>query len=667
MGLLAVLMIGGMAYQFTPALSGGSNPFSLSQKQGTPALKVNGQTITVEDLEKMRQGNPMLATTTGLLGDDMKTFLVSQQVQQALYTQGAKDVQVSREDVAAEVKKIRDSQNLQDNKAWTDFLQQRGLSDSEARTLLRDQLAVQRKVEEIQKAVPAPTEAELQTFYSINKENYKTDPQIVGREIVVADEAKAKDLLTQIKAGANFSTLASENSLENKERGGALGPIENGSPRPVSGVVLPTEVATAAIALTGGGVTDIITSGGKYYIVQVEKIIAPTTKSFEQAKSAIQTAVEQQKKDAALEAWVDGLRKNAQIEVIDPAWKVEDPVVASVAGQNIPYSEVLGQVVNNQQVAAMLQQLPPEQMVSMINTSLKPSIVQQLLTGYAAPTIAKNLNLNLVGSRQEQAQQLAAYGAKDVLVSDADIQKAYQENIKAFQTPASATVDEAMFKDRNQAAAFRADWNGQGDFVSAASKAGGTVSERGTVTAGDGKLGIESAVFGGQLRPVGEGSLSAVVPSGERFAVAYVRDLKPAVTKPLTEVRSQIEQQLLGSKQGEASQAFLEKQLAALKPTNNLQKVLDAQAKRVAAATPATPAANGTGTPGAGSAGTGSSASSSTGANSTGTSSTGAAPETSTSSQSAPATSSTKSAAPDSNAAPANGEPATPASGTSAQ
>lgn len=44
--------------------------------------------------------------------------------------------------------------------------------------------------------------------------------------------------------------------------------------------------------------------------------------------------------------------------------------------------------------------------------------------------------------------------------------------------------------------AFRGSYT-RGDFVSAASKAGGTVSERGTVTAGDGKLSEElnAAVF----------------------------------------------------------------------------------------------------------------------------------------------------------------------------
>jgi peptidyl-prolyl cis-trans isomerase C len=48
---------------------------------------------------------------------------------------------------------------------------------------------------------------------------------------------------------------------------------------------------------------------------------------------------------------------------------------------------------------------------------------------------------------------------------------------------------------------------------------------------------------------------------------------------------------VLASKQAEAGQKFIDTQVATLKPVNNLQKILDAQAKRVAAAAPKKPAA----------------------------------------------------------------------------
>lgn len=588
MGLLAALMIGGMAYQFMPAMQGGHGG-GLFQQQNTPALKVNGEVISVQDLDSIRRNVPVLSSIeTGVLADDFKLFILSQQLLQTLSIQGAKDINVSREEVAAEVKKIRDSQNLQDNKAWTDFLQHRGLSDSEARKLLRDQLATTRKVEALRSSTSKPTEAELQNLYTLTRENYKTDPQIVARAIVVADEKVARSLLTQAKGGTNFAALASENSLENKERGGALAPLENGQPKPVAGVVLPNEVAAAALALTNGGITDVINSGGKYYIVKVEKYIKPRIKTFDEAKSALTTQLSQYKSAEAVEKWLDDLKKNAQIEYVDPAWKIENPVVASVSGQNILYSELVDRVVNNHQVTAMLQQMPPEQITGLINSSLKPSILEQLIQLYAAPIIAKNLNLNLVGNREQILQQLALYAGKDILVSDSEVKESYQKQKESFKIPASAEIDEAVFKTKEQAASFRADWKGK-DFISSATKAGATVSERGKITEGDGKVtDLEAAIFNGNLKPIGEGSLTTIV-NGNGYKVAYVKDLQLATTRSLAEVEESIRNQLLDSKRGEAIAAFLKKQVAALKPTDNLSKVLEDQAKRVAAAEPAQP------------------------------------------------------------------------------
>lgn len=657
--VLALLLVVGMAYQFVPSLHGGAGGL-FNRQTGTPALRVGSTTVTVEELETARRSNALLSSTdTGLLGDDFKTYVVAQSVRRALYTGAASDINVSRQDVDAEVRKFREARGLTDNKAWTDALQGAGLTDAAYRTQVRDQLAVQRKVEALQKDVPAATDAEAQAYYDLNQSQYQSDARIVGRQIVVADRARADALLAQARApGADFAALASANSSEFKDRGGALGPVENGSPRPVAQVALPTEVGAAAFALTGGGVTDVVASGGKFYIVKVERFLAPATRPFSEVKSQVQATVTQQKKDAVVEKWLDGLQKEAKIEYVDPAWKTENPTVATVSGQNIPYSEVVDQVVNNEQIAQVFQQLPAEQVAGLVNTGLKPQIVQQLISGYAAPAIAQKLKLNLVGTRQEIASALSAYGARDVKVSDSDVQAFYRQNVAQFETPGSATVDEASFATRTQAEAFRTDWDGQGEFVAAATRAGGTVSERGAVTSGDQKLGteLESAVFGPSLRSAGEGSLSPVVPVGQRFSVAYVTDLKRATTQPLSAVRAQIETQVLATKKGEAGQKFLAEQVAALKPTNRLQAVLDAQAKRVAAAAPKTetPATGtpATGTPATGTPATGTPATPATGTPATETPATGtpATPATETPAESgtAPATE-----------APATGTPAT--------
>ena len=586
---LSVLLVAGMAYQFTP------NVGSLFNRQeGTPVIRVNGETVTSEQLESARRGSALLADEPGsALSDDAKVYLVSQSIERQAILSGVKDIQVSRADVNAEVQKVRESNGLTDNKAWTDALQSNGLTDAGFRTQVRQQLAYQRKTDELRKAVPAPTDAELKTYYDLNRSKYQSEPQIVGRQIVVTDKAKAQALLTQARGGADFAELARANSTENKDRGGALAPLDGTQPRPVLQAALPTAVGEAAFRLTGGGITDVIESGGKFYIVKVEKFVPGQPKTFEQARTDLVSAVRLQKQNAALERWADGLRKNAQVEYLDPAWKVENPTVASVAGQNIPYSDVVAQVVNNQQIAGLVSQLPPEQLPDLLNKTFKPQVVQQLIQGYAAPNIAQKLGLSLSGPRQEIAQQLAAYGAREVKVTDADVQKYYRENVKQYEVPASAQLDEASFSDKNQAAAFRADWNGQGDFVTAASKAGATVSERGQVNpAPDPQTGqvppLTAAAFGQNLRSVGEGSLTPVVQVGQRYSVGYVRDLVRATTRPLSEVGEEIRQGLLSSKQAEVGQAFLDKQVSALNPKNNLEAVLAAQAKRVAASAPKT-------------------------------------------------------------------------------
>lgn len=599
---LSVLLVAGMAYQFTPNVGDLFN-----RQSGTPALKVNGRTVTVEEIEAARNGNQALASlNTGVLGDDAKILLTAQMIDRAAILGAVEDVSVERSEIDKRVGEIRSSNQLTDNAAWTDALQRMGTSDAEFRKDMRSQIAFERKSEELRKATPAPDEAELRAYFDLNREQYRTEAQIVGRQIVVSDKAKAGRLLEQVKAGANFAQLATEHSEQNKDRGGALAPLEGGSPRPILRAALPTPVADAAFGLGQPGLTGVIESAGKYVIVQVEKVLPSQLKSYEQAKAEVTAAVRTQKENAALEKWTDGLRQSAKVEYVDPAWKVENPTVASVAGKNIPYSEVVSQMLANPQISGLLGQLPPDQAGPILNGSVKPGIVQQLMANYAAPNIASKLGLSLTGSRGEIAQQLAAYGSRSVSVSDGEVLAYYQENKGQFETPAGATLDEAVFKDKNQAAAFRADWNGQGDFVAAATKAGGIVSERGEVSpdAQNADPKLVAAVFAEGLRPVGTGSLTPVVQTGENFSVGHVRDLRRATVQPLEAVGAQIREQLLATKRAEAGQGFIAKQVATLSPKNNLTQVLEAQAKRVAAAEPA-PQTPATQTPAAGAAGAG--------------------------------------------------------------
>lgn len=578
-----VLVVGVLLLlNFLPSLRGGA-------AQGTPALKVNGTTVTREQLEAIKTRNPVLGSaTSGPLGDDFKTLIIDQQIRDTLIGAASADQKIERSVVNAQVTETRSKNNLTENKAWTDALRGAGFSDSSYREYLRTQLAIQAKAKAIQASAPKPTEAQLQLYYQLNAQTFRSDPRIVAREIVVATKARADQLLTQLRGGADFAKLAAANSLENKERGGAIGPLENGAPRPVAQVALPTEVGAAAFARTTGGLTEVVSSGGKFYIVKVEKFLPAAPKPFTEAKAAVSDAVSTELKNQALENWVDGLKKNVKVESVSPDWKYNNPVVATVGTQDIPYAEVVTGVVSNQQFSALLQQQTAEQVAPLVNSFLKPGIVQQLTQQYAAPAIVKAQNLPLVGNRAGLLAGLNAYGARDAKVSDADVQAFYAGNQKNFQTTAKATVSEAVFANKQQALVFRQEFR-SGDFTALASKAGATVSERGSVTAGDKKLNdaLDRAVFAAnRLQAAGEGSLSDVTDTSGRYSLAYVSDLVKASVRPLSEVRTSIYDQLLAQKKQAAATAYVAAQMKTVKTQDLLAQVLAAQTKRLAAEAP---------------------------------------------------------------------------------
>ncbi len=581
--VLALLLIGGMALQFLPGGGGQQVINSIRGEKGTPAIRVNGQAITAEHLKEIEKSNPSPFTGDAKLNDDFRTFLISQVIRQEVMRQAAKDINVTREDVNAEVDKVRENGNLKDDAAWTDALQRAGISDSEYREQTRDSLAMQRKMDEIQANVPAPTAEEMRLYYDLNPTLFQTEQRIKGREIVVDNEDKARELLKKARSGTDFAALARENSLENAENGGALGALgEGGALQAVEPVVLPKEVAAAAVAVSAPGITDVVSSGGRYYIVQVEEVLAPQTKPYEDVQGDVKTALENSKKAAAAEKFLDEQLSQANIEVVDPAWKYEDPTVAEVAGQNIPYSDVVGRVMQNQQLMMMMQSMDGQNLEQVINGMLKPSLVDQLIREYAAPSIVQQEKIPLVGTRADLASGLVAYGGRDVKVTDTDIKKAYQDNITQYQTPASATVSEAIFPNQEQAEAFRRAWQG-GDFSHDATQAGGVVSERGTVDPSSGALSPQAAeaVFGDKLRAVGAVSLTVPVQMAGGWGVLAVSDLQPSRTLPLDEVRQSIETELFNQKQAAAGEEFLSAKVEALKPVNHLKEVLDAQAARV--------------------------------------------------------------------------------------
>jgi peptidyl-prolyl cis-trans isomerase D len=123
--------------------------------------------------------------------------------------------------------------------------------------------------------------------------------QVWARHILVADEATAKSIRQQLVAGADFSTLAAQNSLDtgSKDKGGDLGWFGRGR--------MVAEFENAAFAISVGEISQPVQTTNGWHIIQVlGHEVRPLT------ASEYSTAV-----TGVFNQWLSDQRSSATIEV----------------------------------------------------------------------------------------------------------------------------------------------------------------------------------------------------------------------------------------------------------------------------------------------------------------------------------------------------------------
>jgi parvulin-like peptidyl-prolyl isomerase len=137
--------------------------------------------------------------------------------------------------------------------------------------------------------------------------------QVWARHILVADQATAESIRAQLVAGADFATLAAQNSIDtgSKDKGGDLGWFGKGT--------MVVEFETAAFALKVGEISQPVQSTNGWHIIQaLGHEIRPLTDT--EYKAAV---------TAAFNQWLTEQRTGATI-VVASNWTANIPVLPSL-------------------------------------------------------------------------------------------------------------------------------------------------------------------------------------------------------------------------------------------------------------------------------------------------------------------------------------------------
>lgn len=576
--ILAGALVLGMVITFTPTMGLGGG----GQGTNTPAIIVNGEPITELAVVRARSNTLFNLVTEGEVGADLELLLIDDLVRQELIRQEAARERVTTAEVRSAVDEFRVSRGVAgraNDSQYLAILANSGFSDETFRTFLAEQLRQEKWQAGIIDGVMV-TDAEVEAYFLTNSDAYQTEERISARQIVLETREEADAVRAELTAGADAGALARERSLERAERDGALGAgVDETEPRPVGRAALPTPVATAAFALRGPGITDVVEVLGRYHVVVVESFFPATVRPFEEVADVVREDALQAKQAQALDEAIRRLQRDARVEISERSTlglRFEDSVVATVGDVDIKRSELVRATYTNPQIQ---QALSPDT-AFLITAFFKPALLDQLIDQELAYQGARQLGVPFVGPRRFVAQSALAYVTRDVEVTDEEIEAYYQSNLVAYTVAASAAASRVDFADVASAEAFRSALLAGEAVDDAVAANGGELASLGTVRPGQLALDLDTALFATEAfdaLPAG-GEVSDVlvlvvqpeslpealeveedVPEAEpeEAVVVLIADRTPERVRPLSEVRAQVEATLLAERRAEARERWL--------------------------------------------------------------------------------------------------------------
>jgi peptidyl-prolyl cis-trans isomerase C len=168
----------------------------------------------------------------------------------------------------------------------------------------------------------AVTEAQAKAAYEEQVAKLKPEPEVRARHILVKTEQEAKDIIAQLKGGADFNELAKKSSDgPSSNAGGDLGYFSRGQ--------MVKAFEDAAFALEAGAVSAPVQSDYGWHVIKVEDKRNRPVPGFDEVKDQIMASLIQ----TQLRDVVQKLRGSAKVDIVDADLKkaMEEDAKAAAA------------------------------------------------------------------------------------------------------------------------------------------------------------------------------------------------------------------------------------------------------------------------------------------------------------------------------------------------
>jgi foldase protein PrsA len=147
------------------------------------------------------------------------------------------------------------------------------------------------------------SDAQIQDFYTKNKERFAQPQRRDLRIVLTKTEAKANQAKAALESGESWKTVAKKYSIDeaSKAQGGKLPAQAKGT--------LEKSLDQAVFKAKKGQITGPVKTQFGYYVFEVEKVQKATKQTLEQAKETIRQTLQSQNQQKALDKFVSDFQK----------------------------------------------------------------------------------------------------------------------------------------------------------------------------------------------------------------------------------------------------------------------------------------------------------------------------------------------------------------------
>jgi len=305
-----------------------------SESDTTAVVTVNGAKITEGQIAKIL--NARMEQLAGRIPPNMKEQY-TQQMRKRIMEQliieeilaqkeREKNISVSPSELEEQISKHLAQQNLTIDE-FKSLLKAYGTTYSDYEQNMLKKLMFEKLMEGefVGKIIP-PTDEQIKAYYDENIGMFGEPEKVHTKHILIMPakdsndpnqakaqaRAKAEELLKQLKAGADFNDLATNNSqCPSAKDGGDLGEAPKGSFVP--------EFEKAAYALKPDQISDVVETQFGFHIIQLVKHIDANTTSFEDAKAQIIETLTDKQKNEVVISYIKQIKAESDIQFANPA------------------------------------------------------------------------------------------------------------------------------------------------------------------------------------------------------------------------------------------------------------------------------------------------------------------------------------------------------------